>query len=77
MTFDIIDNEKYNKIMKPIDLSRLLSKKKSGWIALTPNNRKFLASAKTLKAVVTKANKLGVSNPTVFKSINPRYLAVG
>ncbi|PIU03696.1 hypothetical protein COT44_01865 [Candidatus Shapirobacteria bacterium CG08_land_8_20_14_0_20_39_18] len=63
--------------MKLLDLSKLLGRKKSGWIALTPDNTKFLASAKTLKAVMIKTNRLGVSNPTVFKSVNPTYLAVG
>jgi hypothetical protein len=49
-----------------VNLSNVLNKYKSGWIALTPNN-KLISNAKTLKEVLNKASKKGVSNPTVIK----------
>ena len=51
-----------------IDLSKILSKYKKGWLALTPNNKKLVAVGTTLKDVLAKARKKGVENPTVFKA---------
>lgn len=51
-----------------IDLSKILSKYKKGWLALTPNNRKLVAAGVSLKDVLAKAKKKGVDNPTVFKA---------
>lgn len=51
-----------------IDLSKILSKHKKGWLALTPNNKKLVAVGVTLDEVLTKAKKKGIDNPTVFKS---------
>lgn len=63
--------------MKPINLSKLLTKYKNGWIALTPDNHKFLTSGETLKQVIARANKRGVTNPTVFKAVPTKHFAVG
>lgn len=63
--------------MRPIDLSQILARHKRGWIALTPDNRKFLTAGNTLKEVIIKANRKGVSNPTVFKAVPVKNLAVG
>lgn len=51
-----------------IDLSKILSKYKKGWLALTPNNKRLVAAGATLEEVLTKARRKGVNNPTVFKS---------
>ena len=51
-----------------IDLSKILSKYKKGWLALTPNNKRLVAVGSTLEDVLTKAKKKGIDNPTVFKS---------
>lgn len=51
-----------------IDLSKILSKYKKGWLALTPNNKKLVAAGATLTEVLDKAKKKGIENPTVFKS---------
>lgn len=51
-----------------INLSRILSKYKKGWLALTPNNKKLVATGTTLEEVLVKAKKKGIDNPTVFKS---------
>ncbi|MBI3290347.1 hypothetical protein HYZ78_03035 [Candidatus Microgenomates bacterium] len=63
--------------MKPIDLRKILSKYTSGWIALTPDNRKFIANANSLKEVISRANKRGVPDPTVFKAVSNRQFFVG
>lgn len=51
-----------------IDLSKILSKYKKGWIALTPNNKRLVAAGATLDEVLIKARKKGIDNPTVFKA---------
>lgn len=51
-----------------IDLSKILSKYKKGWLALTPNNKKLVATGATLEEVLIKAKKKGIDNPSVLKS---------
>lgn len=63
--------------MRPIDISKILTKHRRGWIALTPDNKKFLASARTLKQVRETAKKKGISNPSVFKSPPTKNLFAG
>lgn len=63
--------------MRAVNLSSILSKYNKGWVALTPDNRKFLASATTLNRVLEKAKKRGVSNPTVFKPAKVKHLFAG
>lgn len=53
--------------MRPLDLSKILTKHKTGWIALAPNNT-LLTTGATLREVLKRAKEKGVSNPTVFKS---------
>lgn len=62
---------------KPIDLSKILAKYKNGWIALSPDNKKLIATGKTLKEVLNESGKKGVSNPTVFKSATVKNLFAG
>lgn len=51
-----------------IDLSKILSKYRKGWLALSPDNRKLLAVGSTLKEVLEKARKRGIDNPSVLKA---------
>lgn len=53
-----------------VDLRKILKKHKSGWLALTPDNKKELASGKTLQQVLSKARDKGFRNPSVFKVPN-------
>ena len=53
-----------------VDLRKILKKHKSGWLALTPDNKKELASGTTLKEVLSKAKSKGIDNPSVFKVPN-------
>jgi len=62
---------------RPINLSKILARYKKGWIALTPDNKKLVATANSLKDVLEKSNKKGISNPTVFKSAPVNNLFAG
>jgi len=60
-----------------IDLSKILSKYKKGWLALAPNNKDFLAVGSTLEEVLRKAKKKGIENPTLLKLGPFKYLFTG
>jgi len=61
----------------PIDLSKVLSQHKSGWLALSPDNRTLVAVGKTLKIALEKARKLGVEKPSLLKAAPYQNLFVG
>jgi len=58
----------YVIIQSMTDLSKILKKYKIGWLALSPDNEKFVAQGKTLKEVLVKARKKGVDQPSVLKA---------
>lgn len=52
--------------MKAIDMTKVYSNYKGKWVALKgPKSAKVVASAKTLKEVLQKAQKRGVAMPVV------------
>ncbi|MBI2326928.1 hypothetical protein HYU92_01270 [Candidatus Curtissbacteria bacterium] len=53
--------------MSKVDLRKILKKHKSGWLALTADNKKEVASAKTLREVLSRARAKGVERPSVLK----------
>lgn len=53
--------------MSTVDLRRILKKHKSGWLALTSDNKEEIASGKTLHEVLSIAKTKGVKRPSVFK----------
>ena len=53
--------------MAPVDLRNIIKDHKNKWVALTPNNKKLVASANSLKKVLLIANERGVKDPSVFK----------
>ena len=63
--------------MRMIDLSKILSKYKKGWVALSPNNRRLIAAGKTLDEVLKKAKGKGIENPSVVKVAPVSNLFVG
>ena len=63
--------------MSPINLSKILSKYKKGWLALSPNNKKLIAKGKTLEEALSKAKKKGVENPSLLKVASVRNLFIG
>ena len=50
------------------DLSKILKKHKTGWLALTSSNEKLIAKGKTLREALKYAKKKGVTNPTLLKA---------
>ena len=67
----------FSQMAKATDLIGILSKYKKGWVALSANNRKFVAAGSTLKQVLKKAENKGIVNPTVFKSAPVKNVFVG
>lgn len=63
--------------MSSVDLRKILKKHKSGWLALTPDNKKKIASGKTLHEVISKAKAKGIDKPSVFKVPNLGTYYVG
>ena len=63
--------------MFSVDLRKILKKHKSGWLALTTDNKKEVASGKTLKEVLSKARARGVERPSVLKVPNLETYYVG
>ncbi len=63
--------------MSSVDLRKFLKKHKSGWLALTPDNKKEVASGKTLREVISVAKTKGVNRPSVFKIPNLETYYVG
>lgn len=60
-----------------VNLSKILSKHKKGWLALSPDNRKLVATGKTLREVLEKAKEKGVGNPSLLKTAPVKHLFVG
>jgi len=60
-----------------VDLSKILTRYKKGWIALTPDNQSLLATGKTLEVVLRKAKQKGVKDPSVLKAAPVEHLFVG
>ena len=63
--------------MSSVDLRKIIKERKSGWVALTRDNKKEIAKGKTLHEVLVKAKEKGESNPSVFKVPNLKLLYVG
>ncbi len=59
-----------------IDLSKIIAANKNKWIALTPDNKKLIASGKTLNQVLNLSRKKGIDNPSVMKvpDISPSFV---
>lgn len=54
--------------MKAIDMTKIYKRFKGKWVALeSPEEKKVIASASTLKEVVAKARKKGVTLPFVLQ----------
>lgn len=63
--------------MARVDLRKILDTNKSGWLALTRDNKKKIASGKTLHEVLKKAKQKGVENPSVLKVPNLKTAYIG
>jgi len=63
--------------MAAINISKILSKYKKGWLALSPDNWKLIATGKTLDEVLKKAREKGIKNPGLLKAAPADRLLVG
>ncbi|OGE08189.1 hypothetical protein A3A60_03685 [Candidatus Curtissbacteria bacterium RIFCSPLOWO2_01_FULL_42_26] len=63
--------------MARVDLRKILDTNKSGWLALTRDNKKKIASGKTLHEVLKKAKQKGVETPSVLKVPNLKTAYIG
>ena len=63
--------------MSKVDLRKILDENTSGWLALTQDNKKKVASGKTLHEVLEKAKVKGVKNPSVLKVPNLKTAYIG
>ncbi len=59
------------------DLSKILSKYKTGWLALSSDNRRLIATGRTLKEALKKARERGVEDPSLLKAAPVGNLFVG
>lgn len=60
-----------------INLTKILLKYKKGWLALSSDNKRLVASGPTLDNVLRKARAKGVNNPSLLKAAPWRNLFVG
>ena len=63
--------------MASVDLRKILETNTSGWLALTADNKKKIASSKTLHEVLKKAKEKGIENPSVLKVPNLKTAYIG
>ena len=61
--------------IKPVDLSKLIEPFAGQWVALTPDEKKFLGASLDLNEALRKAKSKGVSRPLIIKS--PGYEMMG
>lgn len=60
-----------------INLTKILSKYKKGWLALSPDNKQLVATGPSLDNVLKKARAKGVTNPSLLKAAPWRNLFAG
>lgn len=54
--------------MKPIDLTKVILKYTSGWIALSPDYKKVVGHGQTIKKAVNKAQLQGIKDPVLMRA---------
>lgn len=54
--------------MKQIDLTKVVKKFKSGWLALSPDYKRVVGHGKTIKKAVSEAQSQGVKDPILMRA---------
>ncbi len=54
--------------MKQIDLSKVIKKYTSGWIALSPDYKKVVGHGKTIKKAANEAQLQGIKEPILMRA---------
>lgn len=60
-----------------VNLSSLLSRYKKGWVALSPDHKRVIASGDSLRDALQKAKAKGTKNPSLLKIAPWNKLFVG
>ena len=63
--------------MGAIDLIKTLKNHKSGWVSISKDNKKVLTSAKTLKLLLAKLDKMGNPSGYIMKAAKDFSTYVG
>ena len=54
--------------MKQIDLTKVIKKYTSGWLALSPDYKKVVGHGKTINKAVSEAKSRGVKEPVLMRA---------
>jgi len=54
--------------MKQIDLTKIIKKYTSGWLALSPDYKKVVGHGKTIKKAVNSAQSQGIKDPVLMRA---------
>ena len=54
--------------MKQIDLTKIIKKYTSGWLALSPGYKKVVGHGKTIKKAVNAAQSQGIRDPVLMRA---------
>lgn len=54
--------------MKQIDLTKVVKKYTSGWLALSPDYKKVVGHGKTIKKAVNQAESQGIKEPVLMRA---------
>lgn len=54
--------------MKQIDLTKVIKKFKSGWLALSPDYKRVVGHGKTINKAVKQAKSQGIEDPALMRA---------
>ena len=54
--------------MKQIDLTKIIKKYTSGWLALSPDYKKVVGHGKSIKKAVNEAQSQGIEDPVLMRA---------
>ncbi len=54
--------------MKPIDLTKVIEKYTSGWIALSQDYKRVVGHGKSIEVAVTQAQSKGIDDPVLMRA---------
>ena len=54
--------------MKQIDITKIIKKYKSGWLALSPDYKKVVGHGKSIKLAVSQAQSKGIEDPILMRA---------
>ena len=64
-------------MIKTINLVKILKKYHTGWVSISKDNKKVIASSKTLETLLTKLHKMGNPDGYIMKAAKDYNSYVG